>query len=92
MIADAAAAKGELAIASLELDRKSAQLEALNKLVLYLNLHSTLFTAAPVPLSSVAPSAQQSLSSTVDALRKLCLRDLWRLISGGQVTSRWLLH
>ena len=83
MIADAAAAKGELAIASLELDRKSAQLEALNKLVMYLKLHSTLFTAAPVPLSSVAPSAQQSLSSTVDALREaLSARsvevDFWR--------------
>jgi hypothetical protein len=71
-IADAAYAKGELAIASVELERKSAQLEALNKLVAYLKLHSNLFSvAAPaISLAAVAPSPQQSHSTTVDALRE----------------------
>jgi hypothetical protein len=71
-IADAASAKGELAIASVELERKSAQLEALNKLVAYLKLHSNLFSvAAPaISLAAVAPSPQQSHSTTVDALRE----------------------
>jgi len=70
MIADAAAARGELAIATVELDRKGAQLEALNKLVSYLKLHSTLFTAAAPTAPAVAPSPHQSLSITVDALRE----------------------
>jgi hypothetical protein len=71
-ITDAAAARGQLAVTAVELDRKSAQLEALNKLVSYLKLHSTLFSAsAPTPaLASVAPSPQHSQSATIDGLRE----------------------
>ena len=84
-ITDAAAARAQLAISSVELDRKSAQLEALSKLVSYLKLHSTLFSVAvsTSPLDAIAASPQHSHTTALDALREsLSLRSaevtFWR--------------
>lgn len=72
LIADAAAVKGKLAISAVELERKSAQLEALNKLVTYLKLNSTLFSAAvpTLPVAAVASTPQHLISATLDDLRE----------------------
>ena len=72
LIADAAAVKGKLAISAVELERKSAQLEALNKLVTYLKLNSTLFSAAvpTLPVAAVASTPQRLISATLDDLRE----------------------
>ena len=84
-ITDAAAARAQLAISSIELDRKSAQLEALSKLVSYLKLYSTLFSVAvsTSPLDAIAASPQHSHTTALDALREaLSLRSaevtFWR--------------
>jgi hypothetical protein len=72
LIADAAAVKGKLAISAVELERKSAQLEALNKLVTYLKLNSSLFSAAvpTLPVAAVTSTPQHLISTTIDGLRE----------------------
>jgi hypothetical protein len=72
LIADAAAVKAELAISAVELDRKSAQLEALNKLVSYLKVHSSLFSSAvpTIPLAAGVPAPSISHTANVYALQE----------------------
>ncbi len=67
LISDAASIKGQLAVSQVELERKNAQLEALEKLVTYLKLNSRLFSAS-APTLSLRP--QHSNLTVIDELRE----------------------
>jgi hypothetical protein len=71
LISDVASVKGQLAVSEVELERKSAQLEALDKLVTYLKRNSTLFSAsAPTVPFAATSTTPHSNPTIIDDLRE----------------------